>query len=212
MARVLLGVFDERSYAQDAISEFKSFGLNPKDISIMMKDISQAEDMASDTGTNIAGGVISGATTGGILGGIAGLLVGIGAVTIPGMGAILIGGPLAAALGLTGAAATAVSGAATGALAGGIVGALIGLGVPEEDAREYEERIKAGAILLAVPSPEDKEEEVRAIFEEHGATQIRSINADWQGGQIHRHPRREESGQHQPPSFLSEIRRKIRGR
>lgn len=212
MTRVLLGVFNDRNYAQEAISEFKSFGLNPKDISIMMKGTSEAEDIASDTGANVAGGALSGATTGGILGGIAGLLVGIGAVTIPGIGAILIGGPLAAAMGLTGAAATTVSGAATGALAGGIVGALIGLGVPEEDARGYEEKIKAGAILLAVPAPEDKEEEVRAIFEEHGADQIRSINADWQGGQIHTHPKREEIDQQQSPSFLSEIRRKMRGK
>ena len=119
---------------------------------------------------------VSGATTGGMIGGIAGLLVGIGAITIPGLGAILIGGPLAAALGLTGAAATTVTGALTGALAGGLVGGLVGLGVPEEDARVYEDRVKSGAILVAVPLRDANEESVRGILEDNGAERVRSFD------------------------------------
>lgn len=206
MARVLLGVFDNRIHAQDAISDFESIGLNPKDISIMMRDQEEARDIASDTGANVAEGAVSGATTGGIIGGIAGLLIGIGAIAIPGIGGLLVGGPIAAALGLSGAAATTATGALTGALAGGIVGALIGLGVPEEDARVYEERIKAGAILLAVPSPEEREEEVRAVFEEHGASQIRTITADWKSG-THRHSFNERGENRHSPAFFSDARR-----
>lgn len=209
MARVLLGVFEDRERVEDAIADFKSIGLDAKDISIMMKDPGEAEDVASSTGANVAGGAVSGATTGGIIGGIAGLLIGIGAIAIPGIGGLLVGGPIAAALGLSGAAASTATGALTGALAGGIVGALIGLGVPEEDARIYEERIQAGAILLAVPSPEEREEEVREIFEEHGASQIRTIKADWKTG-THRHSFNEREETRHSPAFFSEVRKEDR--
>lgn len=73
-----------------------------------------------------------------------------------------------------GAAATAVSGAATGALAGGLIGALTNLGVPEEDVRVYESRLREGAVLLAVPAVAGRDpSEIQRIFAEHHAEQIR---------------------------------------
>lgn len=176
MTKTILGVFSERDHAEDAIAELEEFGLNPKDISIIMKDHKEAERLGGDTGASVAGSAASGATAGGVLGGLAGLLIGIGVITIPGIGAILIGGPLATALGLSGAAATTVSGAVTGALAGGLVGALVGLGVPEDEAKVYEERIREGAILIAVSALEGKEVEAKEIMESHGASQIRTIS------------------------------------
>lgn len=173
---MVLGVFSNRKEAEEAIDALESKGYNPKDISIVMKDTKEARDMAESTGTNMATGAVSGATTGAVVGGLAGLLIGIGALTIPGIGAILIGGPLAAALGLGGAAATTVSGALTGALAGGLVGALVSLGVSEEDAKFYEERVKSGAILVAVNEPDDGEMRAQTIMEENGAEQVRTIN------------------------------------
>ncbi len=175
MANMVLGVFDVRNNAEDAILKLEDLGHNPKDISIIMKDKGQASEIESKTGARVAGGAVSGAATGGIIGGLAGLLIGIGAITIPGLGAILIGGPLAGALGLGGAAATTVSGAVTGALAGGLVGALVGLGIPEDEAKIYEDRIKAGAILIAVPTTLGRQDEVRSILEDYGATQIKTL-------------------------------------
>lgn len=170
---MVLGVFTDRINAEVSISELEKHGFDPKDISIIMKD--ESGKVVQGTGFNIAEGAASGAATGGILGGLTGLLIGIGAITMPGVGAILIGGPIAAALGITGAAATAVSGAVTGALAGGFVGALVGLGVPEEVARDYEEAIKQGAILIAVPTIDRNEDEAREIMGKHQAHQIRAI-------------------------------------
>ncbi len=178
MAEMVLGVFSEKGSAENAIEELKSEGYDAKDISIVMKDEREAEAVSTDTGASVAEGALSGAATGGVIGGLAGLLVGIGAIMIPGIGAILIAGPLAAALGLTGAAATTISGAATGALAGGLVGALVGLGVPEEEAHVYEDRVKAGGILLAVPVQQGSKREARAILDDHGAESIRNINFD----------------------------------
>jgi uncharacterized membrane protein YeaQ/YmgE (transglycosylase-associated protein family) len=174
--KLILGVFAERDQAEKAIDSLEEAGYSAKDISIVMKDAHEAHDVADSTGATVADSAVSGATTGGVIGGIAGLLVGIGAITIPGVGALLIGGPLAAALGLGGAAATTVSGAVTGALAGGLVGALAGLGVPEEEAKIYEERVKEGAILVAIPLKEEGDNEAQAILESHGADQIRTVS------------------------------------
>lgn len=177
MAGVVLGVFSKRAAADSAVDDLQSAGFNPKDISIIMKDeVISGTGEAQGRGENVVEGAMSGATTGGVVGGIAGLLIGVGALAIPGIGGLLIGGPIVAALGLSGAAATTVSGAVTGALAGGLMGALVGLGVPEEEAKVYEQRVKEGAVLLAVPTATNNEVDVRAILEKHGAEQTRSID------------------------------------
>lgn len=199
MARMVLGVFTERRQAEDAIRELGDSGFKVKDISVIMKDSKVAEEVSHSTGASVAEGAASGATAGGVIGGLAGLLVGLGAIAIPGVGAILIGGPIAAALGLSGAAATTVSGAVTGALAGGLVGALVGLGVPEEDAKVYEERVKDGAILLLVPTTITNEEDAREILEASGADQVKSVGMD--------KPRVSDEAEYGTPAYYSELRR-----
>ena len=174
---MVIGVFPDRADAEAAITELKDAGYNPKDISIVTKDVGEGQVVADNTGASVASGAATGATTGGVIGALAGLLVGIGAIAIPGLGAVLIGGPIAAALGLTGAAASTVSGAVTGALAGGLVGALVGLGVPQEDAEVYEKRLEAGGILVAVPARTGEGTEAREILENNNADQVRSITA-----------------------------------
>jgi hypothetical protein len=175
MSGVTLGLFDDRMEAEAAITELSESGYNAQDISIIMRDAGEAQTMANDTGASVTQGAVSGATSGAMLGGLAGLLIGVGAIAIPGIGGLLIGGPIAAALGLSGAAATTVSGAVTGGVAGGLLGALMGLGVPESDAKVYEERIREGAILLAVPTRNEGDTEARGILETHGAEQTRFI-------------------------------------
>ncbi len=202
---MVLGVFSKRIDAEDVIAKLENLGYDPKNLSIIMRDNTEAAKMARSTGTDVAGGAVSGATTGGLLGAIAGLLVGIGAIAIPGVGAILIGGPLVAALGLTGAAATTVSGAATGVLAGGLIGALVGLGVPEEDARYYEESIKEGGILVAVPARAGEEQEVMDIMRDFGANQIRAIK-DVSSGSYTK--RLEEDRSKSSPAYFSEVKKR----
>jgi len=176
MSKMILGVFGEHGKAEDAIAELHEYGYNPKDISIVMKDTQLASDMGHNTGAHVASGAASGATTGGVVGGLAGLLIGIGAIAIPGIGGLLIGGPLVAALGLTGAAATTATGAMTGAVAGGLLGGLMGLGVPEKEARFYEEQISSGAILLAVPVTDSQSARVKEILRDYEATQVSSVD------------------------------------
>ncbi len=175
---MVLGVFNQQTQAETAIEALKNRGYDPKEISVIMKDTEQATDLEDNTGANVADGAASGAVTGGALGALAGVLVGIGAIVIPGIGGVLIGGPIAAALGLGGAAATTATGAITGAVAGGLVGALVGLGVPEESAKTYQESVKAGAILLAVPTLHEATHiEVKGILEGAGANQVTEVHA-----------------------------------
>jgi uncharacterized membrane protein len=68
------------------------------------------------------------------------LLASMGTLAIPGLGPLIAAGPIVAALG----------GTAAGATAGGLVGALVGLGIPESEAKVYEERLKEGGYLVAV--------------------------------------------------------------
>jgi hypothetical protein len=177
-ADMVLGLFDNRAQAEAAIADLQDQGYSPQDLSIMMNDATEAQAVADNTGAAVAEGATSGAVTGGAVGALAGLLVGVGALAIPGFGALLVGGPLAAALGLTGTAATTASGAVTGALAGGLIGALIGLGVPEENARVYEQRLKEGAILLAVPTNDNiSHADVRGTLEAHNAESVTEVHA-----------------------------------
>src|SRR5579883_335607 len=78
--------------------------------------------------------------TGGVIGGIVGAAA---ALLIPGIGPAVAGGILAAALG----------GGAIGGVAGGFLGAFTHLGVPHEKARQYEQAVKSGQILLSVKAP-----------------------------------------------------------
>jgi uncharacterized protein YcfJ len=176
--RTIIGVFNEQSYAQEAIAELQRRDFSPEDISVIMKDktIDGGTEISRDLSGGVTKGAASGVTTGAVLGGLTGLLVGVGAFVIPGLGAFLVGGPLAAALGLTGAAATTVTGAATGAVAGGVIGALMGLGLTREEATTYEQRIRSGALLLAVPALEEQEDEVVRILERFNATDLTSVS------------------------------------
>lgn len=178
MSKIQLAVFAERSNAESALAELGRSGFDSKKISIMMKDVEEAKVVAQQAGASVAEGTVSGATTGGVLGGITGLLIGVGAITVPGIGALLIAGPLAAMLGLTGAAATTLSGAVTGALAGGVVGGLVGLGIPKEVAQIYEDRLKSGGVLLAVPSSDVDNDQAVRILQAYGADQLKTINVD----------------------------------
>jgi len=153
----VVGVFHDRDDAQDAINALRDAGFAPDDISVLARDRDQAGALAEDTGTEAGAGAATGALTGGLLGGVAGWLVGIGALAIPGIGPIIAAGPIAAALG----------GAALGAAGGGIIGALTGAGIPEDEARWYDEQFQGGGILVTV-NTRGRYDEATSVMREYG--------------------------------------------
>lgn len=136
------GLFYDRLSAEAAIQGLKDAGFRERQIGVATRDQEQQEDIAKGTGTRAAEGAKTGALSGGVVGGVVGLLAGIGALVIPGIGPILAGGALASAL----------AGAGVGAAAGGLLGALVGMGIPEENARHFEQGFDRGGIILTVES------------------------------------------------------------
>jgi hypothetical protein len=203
MARTIIGVFDDRDDCEEAITDLKAIGYNPKDISLIMKDKNQGEELKESTGAgDIASGAAAGAGTGAVVGGVAGFLAG---TMLPALGGFLIGGPIGAAIGLTGAAATTVSGVATGVVAGGIIGALTkAFGLTDDEAKDYEDKINHGGILMAVPVQAGDEEEVREVMEEDHGHDIREAATQEKSADY-------SDDYTQAPAYHSEVSRTSKG-
>ena len=166
MPKSVFSICTSQAQAERIVSRLQSSGFSASDISVLLPDTSATGDFGHVKSTKASEGIATGATTGGLAGGTLGLLAGIGALAIPGVGPFIAAGPIMAAL----------SGAAVGAAAGGIVGGLIGLGVPEIEARRYEERLKAGNYLVSVHTDNgDEIDKAKAVFEAEGAEDISTV-------------------------------------
>ena len=148
---LLTGVFNNREAAELAYDILVGSGYNKNDINIMMSDETRDKYF---TNSRLSEGNIDnkaleglgvGSAIGGAIAGFAAAVAAIGTVlVVPGLG-LVIAGPLAAGL----------AGAGAGGIAGGLTGALVGSGIPGERAKEYEEAIKAGGIVIAVQPKSD---------------------------------------------------------
>lgn len=149
--------------ANQIVDNLISAGFSSNDISALFPDKESTHEFSHEKNTKAPEGAVTGATTGGVVGGTLGLLAGIGALAIPGVGPLIAAGPLLAAL----------SGAAAGATVGGIAGGLIGLGIPELEAKRYENRIAEGNILISVHAATgDEVKRAKEILEKDGAHDI----------------------------------------
>lgn len=161
-----VGVFNTRSEAEHALHELNNSGFPMNKISVIAKDDKQADiagvDVQDKVGNKADEGAGAGALTGGVLGGATGLLVGLGALAIPGVGPIVLAGEVATAL------ATTLAGSAIGAAAGGLIGALVGLGIPEEKARNYNDRVSRGHYLVMVDGSDAEIARAEAILTGRG--------------------------------------------
>jgi uncharacterized protein (TIGR02271 family) len=136
----VVGLFRHQPDAERAIRELRDAGFADDQIGVLMRDRDRQQELAKGTGSKAGEGAATGAVSGGVVGGVLGLLAGIGALAIPGIGPIVAGGALASTL----------AGAGIGAAAGGLIGALVGMGVPEEEARYYDQAVREGGILVTV--------------------------------------------------------------
>ncbi len=149
--------------ANQIVDSLTRSGFSTNDISALFPDKESSHEFSHEKNTKAPEGAVTGAATGGLLGGTLGLLAGIGALAIPGVGPLIAAGPLMAAL----------SGAAAGATVGGIGGALIGMGIPEVEAKRYENRIAEGNILISVIARSgDDVSRAKEVFKNAGAEDI----------------------------------------
>lgn len=152
-----------RAQAERIIDRLLVAGFSSSEISVLMPETDSRHDIGHVKNTKAPEGAATGAATGGVAGGVIGLLAGIGALAIPGVGPLIAAGPIMAAL----------SGAAVGAATGGVVGGLIGLGIPEIEAKIYQEKLKTGNYLISVHAHDAAEvDRAESIFKAENAENI----------------------------------------
>lgn len=157
-----IGTFSDRADAEASLRELKESGFPMSMVSVVAQDLdrnssvagAEGSDRLSDLGHDNKAdeGLAKGAATGGAVGGLTGLLVGLGMIAIPGVGPVMLAGAGATAL------ATTLTGGAIGAATGGIVGGLVGMGIPEDRAKTYGDRVDRGDYLIMV---EGSDEDIR---------------------------------------------------
>jgi uncharacterized protein (TIGR02271 family) len=155
----VVGVFDNREDAERAVELLRRAGFSDHQLGFATKDDQtpvggRAIDRSDsgEAGEGAAKGAVGGSIVGGILGALATGL-------IPGIGPVIAGGILVGILG----------GVAVGAATGGIFGALVGsMGVPEHEARYYDDQFQAGRTIVTVQAT-GRYNEARDILARAGA-------------------------------------------
>lgn len=170
-----VGTFPTYSAAEIALNELKDSGFVMDRVSVVGRPVGRQDNIAgvdvsnrvttpaerASDETQAGEGAKTGAIAGVTFGGVAGLLVGLGAVAIPGIGPVMMGGALATAV------ATTLSGGAIGAAAGGLVGGLAGLGIPDDRAKVYSDRVANGEYLVMVEGSEAEIHQAKLILSNH---------------------------------------------
>lgn len=146
----VVGTFLTHVEAENAVRELQKSDFNMHKISIIGKDYQTNEHVRGFlTWKDTAGaGATEAGYMGAFIGGLFGILTGAGILFIPGVGSVVVAGQIVGVL------AAWIEGMVLGgvgaAIAGGLIGALVGLGIPKEQALNYETQIKAGQFLVLV--------------------------------------------------------------
>ena len=147
MTNNVTATFKSRSAAESAVDALIAAGFFQEDISLLVTDTTRGASFAIKSGDKSQSYEATGAEAGGAFGAITALLIAASVIPSGGLSLVAIG-PVAATL----------AGLGAGGLAGGIVGALVGAGIPEHEAKVFENDIRDGNILLAV-SVDNKDEQ-----------------------------------------------------
>jgi hypothetical protein len=162
-----VGVFANSQEIEQAINELRTANFPVEKVSVIAKDVEQGEQLGEaeisnrigdqDVNTTGAVGDTLTATTWGSV------LVGLSSLALPGLGAVLAAGSVGVAL------VSSVAGVAVGAAANqNLVKALTDLGIPEERARVYSDRLQQSYYLLILEGNEEEIHRAEAILREQG--------------------------------------------
>ncbi len=144
--KMITAVFRDRYEAIEAFVWLRARGYPGIQLSVLMSDQTRLYFQDEEKEGKIERGSMAaeGAATGGAIGTAVGAgLAAIAAIgtslVLPGLG-LVIAGPIAAAF----------AGGGAGAVAGGLIGGLVGYGIPESNAKAYEEALKSGGVAIGV--------------------------------------------------------------
>ena len=148
----ITGTFADPEAAEKAYNDLRKKGYTEKEVHVLMsedtrKHLHGADNLKLEHGNKALEGAGAGGALGGAVGAtILGIMAAASTVVIPGVGLVLAG-----------ALAGALIGGAAGAAAGGLAGTLVGMGIPEDRAKEYEEDLKHGSIVMGVNPRNDED-------------------------------------------------------
>jgi hypothetical protein len=161
-------VFSSRQEAEQALNELKASGFPMDKVSIIARDADQNDQLGSAQMTDHIGNKDVGAATG-VVGevlansALGGVLVGLGSLAIPGLGPIIAAGSIATAL-----VATVASTGIEAAAFSGLARALSDLGIPEEQARVFSDRLYQGDYLAILDGTDDEIGRAESILSNQG--------------------------------------------
>jgi hypothetical protein len=156
---LVLGVFETLAHAAHAARAAHALGVTAERLSVVARNHQEEGELARRL-DGTPGVEIEDSRRAAILGELGAYLLAAVAVGVPGLGAVFTAGPLSAEFG-----------EAAGHAGGGGLAAVLGRsGVEPATAHDWETRVRAGAILLAVHSVAGTADAVLAAFDEAGAT------------------------------------------
>ena len=162
--QAIVATYSNHSDAEAAIRQLQQSGLPMEHLSIIGRDWQVREDMQ---GFYHPGDLIkAGAQQGAWFGEIFGLFLGMGLFILPIAGALIVLGPLG------GLIAGAISGAGVGALVSG----LMTLGIPQDQALKYQERLEAGEFLVVVHGTPEEATRAHEVLQTTSNTSLATHN------------------------------------
>jgi len=169
-AQTVLGIFDSRAVAEQAVQGLLATPIAPRFILFLSSEAGKAQvenltttDTERDGMGEVVGGVVGGAVGTGV-----GLALGgaIASLFVPGAGTIF-------AVGLGAAAVLGLGGAAAGAAAGEASEEAADIGVPKDDTIVYRELLKRGRSLVIANVDDDRLASMaKAVFHRLGAGDV----------------------------------------
>jgi hypothetical protein len=172
----VVGVFDSRTAAQQAIETLVSRGVDRDSLTFASMQLSTSAESFDRELTTIPTtdaeadgmGASVGAVVGGGIGASAGLAGGaaVASLLVPGVGTIF-------AIGLGAAALLGMGGAAVGATAGKAAEHALDIGVPRDDLRLYRDLLQRGrSLVIASVESDDQASVVKEVLRAQGAEDI----------------------------------------
>lgn len=155
MANYVTATFKTRAAVEEVLTRLEALGVSDEQISLIVTDETRGSSFNIVEDDKTEEGFAAGAAAGGIIGAVLGTMATASAIMIPGLNIIV-----------TGAIVSSLAGLGAGAAAGGLLGGLIGAGIPEHEAKIYEDEVKNGAVLLAIkPQDNDQKKVIKDILE-----------------------------------------------
>jgi hypothetical protein len=189
MARTVVAVFESVYMAKQAVWELLDLGFPRERIDLV---VDRSMDTTKDTTNDLAktekvnsevvmdelqAGASIGAGIGGSLGITSGLLISLGALRIPPFLASLASGPQSIMLLML---AVAGLSAAAGSLVGSVISGLVGLGIQEEEIRQYAKNVHKGNVTVMIVADWDAVDGTLQVLAHHDPLEVRQRPIEWQ--------------------------------